>query len=274
MSTAATRKPPCAPTIADAATIGRPAARARAAAACRRVSASGRASTIAAIATPASCSASAVAYALSLFANTTARDAGPHGVALDVRARGPREQRAGQVVVRVRDAALVRAGREHDRRARTFHSRCRGTCAGGAGEVIGDALDETDEIAVVLAEGRRAREQRDIGVRGELARHVAAIQSAAATPSIVGASPSRLAAEARVLVADDHARAGVRRGAAAAASPAGPAPIDEHVAVRVLVLVAIGIGLASRRGPCRRRGGSRARTGATTCGDGGHMNVL
>jgi len=36
-------------------------------------------------------------------------------VALDVRQRGAGEHRAGKIVVLVRDAALARAGREHDR---------------------------------------------------------------------------------------------------------------------------------------------------------------
>ena len=74
-STAATRNPPCAPTIADFATIGRPASRAACGSAPSRPSPE-RASTIAATATPAPCSASAAACALSLFANTTARDPG------------------------------------------------------------------------------------------------------------------------------------------------------------------------------------------------------
>ena len=75
MSTAVTRLLPHAPTIAEPATNVRPAA--RACAGSKPVSSlAGRASTIAPIAMPAACNASAAAYALSLLVKITAREPG------------------------------------------------------------------------------------------------------------------------------------------------------------------------------------------------------
>ena len=42
--------------------------------------------------------------------------------------------------------------------ARTCHSRSRGSVVAGVGEMVGDALDQADEILRVIAERRRARQ--------------------------------------------------------------------------------------------------------------------
>ena len=54
------------------------------------------------------------------------------------------------------------------RLARTCHSRSRGSVCAGLGEMVGDALDQADEILRVVAERRGARQHADIVHGGEL----------------------------------------------------------------------------------------------------------
>ena len=106
------------PTIADAATIGRPESRG-ALRQCPRAAIVGpRVDDRARPRRRPRAEASAAAYALSLLVNTTARAAGPHARSVDVR-RAP-HRRASTRADRCRegDARSMRAGREHDRAAR------------------------------------------------------------------------------------------------------------------------------------------------------------
>ena len=107
--------------------------------------------------------------------------------------------------------------------------------------MIGDALQNAHEVAVVAAEGGAAREQRDIGLRGEPLNHRGdPFGRAAAVDRRVVAEQA--AAPPRTLVADDDARAfrgrGARRG-----EPRRAAADHQHVAMRMVMLVAVGIRL-------------------------------
>ena len=136
-STAATRSLPCAPAI-DA-TRRRSAGRRRAprAAARRRAPCPAARSTIAATSTPAPLQRERRRVRAVVVGEDDGARSGPHRVALDVGARGAGEHRSRQIVVRVGDAALVRAGREHDRLA-----RAPSTAAGAASSRGGGATDD------------------------------------------------------------------------------------------------------------------------------------
>ncbi len=147
-----------------------------------------------------------------------------HRIAIDVRARGAGEQRAGQVVVRVGDAALVRARREHDGPGAHLPQPLARRRVGRSRERIGDALDQSDEIAVVVAERRGARQQRDVGTGGE--------RSSPSRRSTRRRSRRRRSRRrprgsrrTRDLSSQRITRAPACAAARAAASPAGPAPM-------------------------------------------------
>ena len=121
--------------------------------------------------------------------------------------------------------------------------------------MIGDALEQANQIAVVVAEGRRARQERYLRV-------ASSSRTVSRDPLGRGHAVDRriladeAAAETRVLVADDHTRAGARQPRG---PPRGPPARrrHEHVAVRVRVLVAIGIGRDRRAAHARGARGSQ-----------------
>ncbi len=187
---------------------------------------------------------------------------GADSVAVDISTRGAGEHRAGQVVVRIGDVALVRAAREHDGLRADFPEPLPGRVRGRLGEMIGHALDEPDEVAVVMAERGRARKQGHVGARGEPAQGgVDPFRGAEAVDR--RAVAEQAAAGARPFVAEQHACAGVRRRARGGKSR-GSGADHQHVAMRIAMLVVVGIRLASPRGPCRPHGGSGARSAATS----------
>src|SRR5438128_11162632 len=106
--------------------------------------------------------------------------------------------------------------------------------------MTGNALDQADEIAVVVSECGRARQQCYIGTRIELARHPGDPRGGrvAVDKLLV---PAQAAAERVTLVATNDPRTAMR-GAARRGETRRPAADDEHVAVRILLLVAIGVG--------------------------------
>ena len=184
----------------------------------RRLSGAGRRSLRPA--SPAAWSASAVAYALSLFVNTTARVAGAHRIPVDVDPRRSGEQRAGKVVVRIGDAAFVlHRWRARPRWRGPSTAAARGACAGGTAQMVGDALDQADEVAVVVAERRGARQQRDVGHGRRDARARASIHAAAGFPSTI----ARRAQQAARRAPDSRRRASraarLRRGRAPRRAP-------------------------------------------------------
>ena len=165
-----------------------------------------------------------------------------HRVALDIATRRAGEQRAGQIVVGVGDCPLVGARREDDEFGANFPQALAWGCIGMLCRRPGDTLAQSDEVAVVTAECRGARQQRDLRALGERCRR-------GADPRCRGriaderVRAEKAPAERGVLVADDHARPRMCRGARRGKSRWARAD-DEHVAVRVLMLVVIRIGCA------------------------------
>src|SRR5207249_8185179 len=115
-----------------------------------------------------------------------------------------------------------------------------------------DTLDQADESAVVISKCGRARQQRNVRIRIELALD-------AGDPGGGGVAVDQLvllqraAAERMALVAKHDSRTAMRR-AARGGKARRPAADDEHVAVRGLLLIAIGVAL----------GGGAARSGGAT----------
>ena len=156
-------------------------------------------------------------------------------------------------------------------RARTCHRRSRGVAAAGAGQVIGDALAEPDQVVREIAEGRRARQQRHVRRARERGERVREPLPARLSVDRRRRLVQQRAAELGLLVAEHDPRAGLRRGERRREAR-GTRADDEHVAMRVALRIAIGIG-RGRRPPspaARRIAGSYQRCQA----DRGHMNVL
>ena len=122
----------------------------------------------------------------------------------------------------------------------------------GAGEMVGDALDQADEILRVVAEGGRARQQPDIVHRGELRD-----ASPAPRPSRPGrrsSRRSRSAARRRTPPArredDAHAALGRRKRRREAGRAAAQ---HQHVAMGEARRIVVGIGLVRRDAEAGRR---------------------
>ena len=116
--------------------------------------------------------------------------------------------------------------------------------------MIGDALEQPDEIAVVVAERGGSRQQRDLGERRELAHDSGEPRSGIDTIDR-RVTADEAAAEHRILVAQHDSGAGMR-GGASGGEARGTRADHEHVAMPVLMLVGIGIRLA--RGAAHARG--------------------
>ena len=104
------------------------------------------------------------------------------------------------------------------------HSRWRGSCAGGTGHMIVDALDRAVGAVIVDAEHGGAAQDAHLRQRRQLRLDLR-------DPFGRGRAVDRVAlreqpaAEPEILLAQDHARAGSRRPRAPPAGPAGPPPI-------------------------------------------------
>ena len=149
----------------------------------------------------------------------------------------------------------MRAGREHHLlRPHAPDALARPLALAGR-QVIGAPLVDRQVVVVVIAEHGAARQQPHVGHRAQLGddvrdpRHGLPPPIEPRTPTRGDAAMSRSAqqpaAEFALLVGEDHARTRLP-AANAAASPAGPPPDDQHVAVGVHLVVAVGIGLLRR----------------------------
>ena len=116
----------------------------------------------------------------------------------------------------------------------------------GLGEMVGDALDQADEILRVVAEGRGARQHADIVHRRELGDASPAPRPSRPAPSILApALEAQRAAEFRLLVAEDDAHAGFGRGKRR--GDAGRAAAEhQHLAMGEARRIVVGIGLVGR----------------------------
>ena len=138
------------------------------------------------------------------------------------------------------------------RLARTCHSRSRGNIVAGIGEMLGDALDEADEILRVVAERSRARQHADIVHRGELRDRGLRPGPAVRTVDLRARLEAQRAAEFGLLVAEDDAHAGFgrrkrRRDAGSAAAQ------HQHLAMGEARRIVVRVGLVGRDAKTGRR---------------------
>ena len=124
--------------------------------------------------------------------------------------------------------------------------------------MIGDALDEADEILRVIAERRGARQHADIVHRGELCdrglRPGPAVRAVDRRARLV----AQRAAEFGLLVAEDDAHAGFRRSERR--GDAGSAAAEhQHLAMGEARRIVVGVGLVGRDAETGRRSGCSAR---------------
>ena len=168
-----------------------------------------------------------------------------HAIAVGEHAQALGQHDARTVVVGEDERALVRARRQHDlgrphlpqALARQVRVRLR--------QVIGQPLHQADVVVIVVAEGRRARQQGDIRARAETGKRVGEPRPGRRAVDGGGRVVQQRAAHLRLLVGEDDALAAFRRRQRRGKT--GRAGADhQHVAVRVAVLVAVGIGRGRR----------------------------
>ena len=157
---------------------------------------------------------------------------GRGGPAVDIGAHGarPASRPAGRCRRR-RSAARWRRPRARRAARRCATGRWRGVCGGGAGQVVGDALDGAVDAVVVDAEDGGARQQRHVRHGGEFGRRAPRPTPPPGGPRWRGVSasrrpPSRKSSSARITRAP--ARAGGQRRHQAGRAGAD----DQHVAMQ------------------------------------------
>ncbi len=185
----------------------------------------------------------------------------PHPIAIHERGNRRGEHHAGSIVVREYERPLDGARRQHDlvrphspqalARPRALFWR----------QVVGQALGDREEIVVVVAEHRAARQEPHLGHRSEVRdrprdpRHRRAAANRAVGRRIRGsrrdvAMGKQAAAELALLVGEDHSRTCLS-GSPRRGETGRTGAHDQHVAVGVHPVVMVGI-------RCRRR---RTQTG-------------
>ncbi len=197
---------------------------------------------------------------------------GLDAVARDIGPRRAGEHRARQIVAGIGDAALERAAGEHDRAGAHVPQPLARRESRRLGQMVGDALDQADQVLVVVAERGRARQQRDVAHSPPARRCARRSSLRPARRRSMVASPRRLppnvAFSSHSITRAPHAAAALRRGQARRS-----AADHQHVAVREAMLVVIGIGLA-RRAAEPRGAADRVLVPEPPARAGGHMKVL
>ena len=164
---------------------------------------------------------------------------------VEVGARRRGEHDARTVVVGEDHVPLDRPGRDHDPPGPDLPEALARQLRRRIGEVVGDPLDEADEILRIVAEGRGAQEEAHIRHRREPRRRalrpLEAFDPLDLHVGLVAQRPAGLG----LLVADDDARPGLRRRERRR-KPRQPAADHQHVAMGVATGVVIRIRL--RRG--------------------------
>ena len=141
----------------------------------------------------------------------------------------------------------------------------------GAGKMVREALAQSDQVVREIAEGSRARQQRDVRPCGERGERRGQPPRRRLSVDRRRALIEQRAARLGLLVANDDACSACGRRERGG-EPCGTGARDQHVAMREALRVAVGV----RGGRCvaeARRpadGGSYQRCQA----DRGHMNVL
>lgn len=174
-------------------------------------------------------------------------DLGPDGDAVVIEIHPPRrgEHDARPVVVWKDHVPLDRAGGEDHALRPDLPKPLTRQIAGWLGDMIGDALGETDEIVVVVAEGGRTDQHFDIvhrlQPRHDLLCPAIAVLSVDPYPEIV----AQCAARFRLLVAKDHPRAGLGRGQRCR-KPGHAGADHQHVAMGIAAGIMVRILLRRR----------------------------
>ncbi len=170
----------------------------------------------------------------------------PHAVAVDVALRRPGQHDAREIVVDEDERPLDRAGRQHDLARANFSQYLarRSRRSRARRQMVGHPLEHGDEVMVVIAGYRAARQEPDLRHRGEL-RQAVRQPIRGCTAIDLGAAEEELPAELALLVGDQDAGAGAssgKSGGDAGRAAAG----DEHVDMIEPLLVAFGIGQGRR----------------------------
>ncbi len=166
--------------------------------------------------------------------------AGPHRIAIRVRARSRGQHHAGPVVVGKHERALECAGGEDDLRGPHFPQALRRRMC----RRLRGTFNNGERVMVEIAEHGAAAEHGHVRQSAQFRERAPdPVQRRVAID--VRALGEQAAAEVAAFVRDDDARAGACRGQRGG-KPGRTAAGNEHIAVRMMVRVVGGVGLARR----------------------------
>ncbi len=173
-----------------------------------------------------------------------------HAVAAHVGGDRAGQHVARQVVVGVHQRPLVGAGGEHHALgAHAVHAVAHLAQRRGFAEVVGEALVDGEEVVVVVAVHRGARQQHDFRQRLQLGQHLRhPFGGGLAVEGLAGVQQA--AAELFLLVGQDHPGAGAR-GSQGRGQAGGAGADHQHVAVAVHPVVAVRVDLGGRAAQAR-----------------------
>ena len=191
-----------------------------------------------------------------------------HAVAIDEHAQALGQHDAGTIVVGEDERALVRARRQHDLGGAHLPQTLARQVGVRLRQMVGHPLHQADVVVIVVAEGRRARQQGDVVARAESGKRVGEPRPGRFAVDAGGRLVQQSAAHLGLLVGKNDPLAAFRRRQRRSETGRAGAD-DQHIAVRVRVLIAVGIGRGGRlaRGPPRHESTARRacprRTAAT-----------
>ena len=133
------------------------------------------------------------------------------GIAIQVRLRRRGEHDAGPVVVGEHQGPLYRPRRQHHLPgAHLPQALTRQLGRRRGAEVVGDALDDSQIVVIVIPEHRGARQQAHVGARRQFVNRVGDPVERRSTRDL-GPEAQQRTAQFALLVGEDDARAGARR---------------------------------------------------------------
>ena len=164
-----------------------------------------------------------------------------HAVAIGEHAQALGQHDAGTIVVGEDERALVRARRQHDLGGAHLPQTLARQVGVRLRKMVRHPLHQADVVVIVVAEGRRARQQGDVVARAQSGKRVREPRPGRCAVDGGGRLVQQGAAHLGLLVGKDDPLAALRRRQRR--SKTGRAGADhQHVAVRVRVLIAVGIG--------------------------------
>ena len=162
-----------------------------------------------------------------------------HAVAVGVGAHRRGLHDARHVVAAEGHGALFRARREDGALGMDLPVALARLVGTGHAQMIADALHRAEDVAVEPAHDGGARQQRDVGHGGQFGDDALAPVEAGLAADLLVLVEQRTA-EARALVAKDHALA-LARGGERRHQAGGAGADHQHIAVRVGLLVLVGV---------------------------------